>query len=290
MKPQSTKIFKFRSGNENDLDALANDYLWFSKLSELNDPYEGYVRLVQDGIDDDFRIHFLKNTFSKKPKAGISPEEEVREIYFECLQRSSEAFSEHVDERSKALLHEYYLDHVANTSVFSASLAKDKHKYPSPLNSMMMWSHYANGFRGYCVEYDFEKLISSIKLENSIDIGRSKVEYALDGKLPAINLKTFMQEHDKEDKGSSLEILKAFRIKEKSWFYENEVRLLSDRNGKIKISPEVINSIYISEKTPQNIVEQISRKVKDIKLILVHLHDTDYKFGYREITHTALNK
>ena len=290
MKSENQRIFKFRAGNEYDLDALENDYLWFSKLSELNDPYEGYVRFSHDDVDDHLRIKFLKSVFSKEPKEGVTAEEEVQKIYFESLHHSPNSFAEYVDKKCISLLQDYYKDHINNTFVFSASLTKEIHKYPAPLNSMMMWSHYANGFRGYCLEYDFNKLVFSIREENGCDIGYSRVRYALDGLLPVINLKTFIQDHNLEDRGSSLEILQALRTKEKGWNYENEVRLISDSQGKMKIKDEAINCIYVTEKTPKEILDKITKKIRKskgrIKLVAVYLHNKEYKLGYKDITNS----
>nr|WP_289847880.1 DUF2971 domain-containing protein [Aliiglaciecola lipolytica] len=38
-----------------------------------------------------------------------------------------------------------------------------------------MWSHYANGMRGLCVEYDYDLLLRSIeRLNNEIQVSTSK--------------------------------------------------------------------------------------------------------------------
>lgn len=150
-----------------------------------------------------------------------------------------------------------------------------------------MWSHYANGFKGFCVEYDFEKLKDSIESNNNIKLATSEVKYATNGKLPTVQMKTFMQSTIDDSRDFSLEILGAFTKKEQSWGYENEVRFISEKSGKLQYSPDCINAVYISEKTPNwlksTLLSNMALKEEGIKIYLVGLHPSKYKFGFSRV-------
>lgn len=285
-----TKIFKFRAGSTFDLEALHDDYLWFSSFDDLNDPYEGFTRYDADGVDEGLRIKFLTSLREEEPKPEISPSQEVQRQYIQ-MQLTGEDFAQWIDERAEHEHRQHFERYRKECSVFSFSLAGDSHKFPAPLNSMKMWAHYANGFRGYCVEFDYECLISSIQqLQNDgKNVGRSAVRYIEDGFLPKISLKSFMESqiHDLGET-ASIEILESMCAKDSgTWSYEREARLLGARAGKYKISPECINAIYLSSKMPawmrSNIISCVRAKNTGIRIYDVALHSQEYKLGFGEI-------
>lgn len=287
MNSNNIRVFKFRYGNESDLDALFENYTWFSGLSDLNDPYEGYASFSDDDIDDNFREAFLAAVYAKEPKEGVSPSAEASTYRKHYEKDTGTSFSDYVDSKAITIIKSYYAEHKSDFKIFSLSLAKDDHKHPAPLNNMLMWSHYANGFKGFCVEYNFEKLKHSIETENNLELATSQVKYATDGKLPVIKMKTFMQSTIDASRDSSLEILDAFTRKEQSWGYENEVRFMSEQGGKLYYDPSCINAVYISEKTPNwlksSLLSNLALKNAGIKIFLVNLHPSEYKFGFNSV-------
>lgn len=277
------RVFKFRAGNANDLDALFESYVWFAGLSALNDPYEGFASLSNENIDDDFREKYLAAVYSKEPKREITPEKEAAKFRKEC---QGDSFSEYVDSKTAQIINSYYDEHKNDFKIFALSLAKEQHEFPAPLTNMLMWSHYANGFKGFCIEFDFEKLKESIETNMEFELGTSQVEYATDGKLPVVNMKTFMQSTIDDSKDSSFEMIDAFTKKEQSWGYENEVRFISTAAGKHKYSADAINAIYVSENAPNWLKQSIITFAvanNNLKLFLVKLHRSEYKFGFERI-------
>lgn len=277
------RVFKFRAGNANDLDALFESYVWFAGLSDLNDPYEGFASLSNESIDDDFREKYLAAVYSKEPNKEVTPEQEASNIRSES---KGDDFSEYVDSKTSQIIGSYYEEHKNDFKIFSISLAKETHDFPAPLNNMQMWSHYANGFKGFCIEFDFEKLRHSIESNIETELGISQVQYATDGKLPIIKMKTFMQSTIDDSRDSSFEIIEAFTKKEQSWGYENEVRFLSNIAGQHEYAVDSINAIYVSEKSPSWLKQSLMTFTvahSNVKLFLVKLHRSEYKFGFERI-------
>jgi hypothetical protein len=91
-------------------------------------------------------------------------------------------------------LYEYYQLHKDSTGIFSFSKPIDKNSFPSPLNSILMWAHYSNGFRGYCIEFSYSKLRNSIEHLNETQLGSAEVKYVVEGKLPIVSIRKFMEE------------------------------------------------------------------------------------------------
>jgi hypothetical protein len=283
----SSRVFKFRAGNENDLDSFFENYMWFANFSDLNDPYEGYASFSDDGLDDDFRENFLAEVYAKKPLPTTTAKQEAKTYRDNYEKNTGTKFSEYVDSKAIEIIESFYSEHKTDYKILSLSLAKGSDEYPIPLNNMLMWSHYANGFKGFCVEYDFNKLKSSIESKNRIELASSPVKYSINGNLPVIKMKTFMQSAIDDSREASLEILEAFTKKEQSWAYENEVRFISDLGGKLFYDPECINAIYISEKAPNwlknSLLSNVALKKANIKTIIVSLHPSKYQFCFSNI-------
>ena len=287
MNKENIRVFKFRNGNENDLDSIFDNYMWFSKLTELNDPYEGYAHFSNEDIDDDFRESFLTSLYEHDPDIGINASIEAKKTREKHERNDRNAFANYIDTKAIEIISNHHKECKDNYKILSLSLEKDNHTFPAPLNNMLMWSHYANGFKGFCIEFNFHKLTNSLMELNNSDIATSPVNYALDGTLPKIKIKTFMQSTIDNSDALSFEIFSAFVTKEKSWVYENEIRLISEKGGKLQYDPECINAIYVSEKAPawlkSCILSCVTFKKTKIKVFLVDLHESEFKFGYRQI-------
>ncbi|PSW41677.1 DUF2971 domain-containing protein [Photobacterium leiognathi] len=229
-------LFKFRAGNENDLDSLHSDYLWFPYCADLNDPFEGLAYIDNSGISSHLYGEFRKT--------------------HEARYKTKSTFDGLNDQEFTLKWFDTYFDTWRkNTSVFSGS---KNYQYPPPpeqehvLGSMALWGHYADGLRGYCIEYNFQQLIESL-VENSHDekIGSCDVHYSK-AKRPTIDLKQHIDDFISGDKRASIQnIQQAFATKhEGTWLHEQEVRLFATKAGKFNFNPSCIKAVYIGEKMP----------------------------------------
>ena len=235
-------LFKFRSGNEDDLDSLHNDYLWFPACEDLNDPFEAMAF-----IDDE--------------NVNAAMYKKVREEINQKYQDSSFRHARNNNLDDKVFVRNWVNNFIATwrqqTTVFSSSkgyqFSPDRPNEPHVLSSMALWGHYANGLRGYCIEFDFIELEKSLKSRNKgRNIGSSDVYYS-DLSLPEISLKTCMEGFidDNFDKTRD-EVQKAFSTKHKgTWEYEQEVRLFGTEKGAYDFDASCIRAVYLGEKMPE---------------------------------------
>jgi hypothetical protein len=259
-------------------------------MNEQNDPYEGYASFSSKGISDELRVEYLSDIFSNDPKKEISPKEEAKVYYRDYERDTGIPFSEYVDSRVLNFFRERYKQARDEVFIYSFSMAAEQRDFPYPLTNLLMWAHYAGGFRGYCIEFDFEELVPSIERLNNIEIGRAPIKYATDGKLPVIQLKSYMDDTLSGNDVSAIDTVKTFFIKEQSWKYENEYRFITKKGNKIAISQESIKSIYLSENIDEPKKSKIISIVKDkespIQIFQVKLHHKNYEFGF-ECIHEA---
>lgn len=100
-------------------------------------------------------------------------------------------------------------------------------------NDELLWAHYANSHKGFCIEYDLDILINTYKYDN---IYSFPVTYS--NKPPQIGI----SEVSKQD-GSSI-IKKIACIKSKRWKYEKEHRIIIDRFGEYAYKYNAVKAIY----------------------------------------------
>lgn len=232
-------LFKFRAGTENDLDALHQDYIWFPSCADLNDPFEGMAFIDSANIDG---TQQFRDKFNEKYK-------DKSERHY-C--------DDHLNDKDFVL--QWFDTYIGmwrqSTAIFSASKA---YQYPPPntepehvLGSMALWGHYADGLRGYCIEYNFQQLIKSLKSHSrDNNIGTADVDYS-DSLRPVLSLKTYIEGFVSGDtKKSAMDIQKAFATKHNgTWGYEQETRIFTGKKGQYKIDSSCIKAVYLGEKMP----------------------------------------
>jgi len=103
----------------------------------------------------------------------------------------------------------------------------------------LMWSHYANGHKGFCIEYDFSKWdnINSDYLILPVCYGEERVQFPWDVALP--KNKGYLTE--KAGKTFLLSLVS----KDKSWEYEGEWRIISMNSEGINVLMPSISCIYL---------------------------------------------
>ena len=95
------------------------------------------------------------------------------------------------------------------------SMSKQKEGEVFPCNELL-WAHYANSHKGFCIEYDLDKLDTCI---TAIIDYRIDVEYQEN--KPIISPEDSIE----------AKIKKAFSTKSLAWDYENEYRLVFGSSG-----------------------------------------------------------
>lgn len=187
-----TKLYKYRSnfsdssGVRRDTQLLLSSQLYASPYKNLNDPFEGSVRLP-------------KSTSCEKWTTPL-------------------------------------IQDLSNAGVCSLSRQKDNESFPS---NEIMWSLYADGHKGFCIEYDLEKLTNNY--DNEFDI-RSSITVNYEDQTPEVRNWDDIFDVQK----------KVFGTKSKAWSSENEFRLVFTTSGLKPISQDSVSAIYLGLRTEYN--------------------------------------
>jgi len=226
-----------------DISALKEGYLWFSRIKDFNDPFEGeYLNrfifrqpseikdkecaLLWQDVPD---IQKIENNYDRKLLV-------MRSIESSFLT----TFSEFVDESRICCFNQ---DGAVNA-----------------INNKLMWGHYGNGLRGMVLEFEAGELVNSINSLNNQLIQWGEIDYFSSNKVDALTLLT----NCKNDPKNGLHTVLLKKCKE--WFYENELRLISKNLQRTAYSHKCIKSITIGQKMGKDNREEILAILGALKL------------------------
>lgn len=216
-------VYKYRGGNfERDLKSLEKNYFWSSNFKDLNDPLENAIN------EDVFKkeITLLQRIFGKKSKEEIVT---VNNSFENILSQN------------------------LNVGIYSLSKSFEE---------KLLWSYYSNSHKGFCIEYDLDKLLTN-------HLGNERYSFPVIYKKnhPKVSLL------DIPSISKSINLLqKAFGTKSMEWEHEKEYRIITDEIGEHNYDYKAVKSIYfglkMSEKEKNLIIERLrGRGIKYYQMV-----------------------
>ncbi|UWX60473.1 DUF2971 domain-containing protein [Chryseobacterium oranimense] len=137
--------------------------------------------------------------------------------------------------------------------------------------NLVMWSHYSDNHRGYCIEYNLNSnTINQLNFENDDEVFLMEVEYE-DTPIDFLSLPSSFQFY--------------LRRKSKLWEYENELRYISSKKGLHKIPSDSIKAIYLGANINKIVKEAIIKLCMDKKINLYQstLSNNSYTLKFEKI-------
>ncbi|MEB7712354.1 DUF2971 domain-containing protein [Kluyvera cryocrescens] len=212
------------------LDALLNHYAIFSSRKNFNDLFDSKIELIKPTVKE------IKELSQSLPKLNR-------------LQLLS-----HIDKGKFTPEGEIFLEQVIN----GINKTIDSYAFislSSVSNSNLMWSHYGNSHKGFCIEFKTEH------------VAARKVKYAHD--IPSLNLidvyKTYYDIPTDLNIGNVT--LDALHSKLLEWEYESEYRFLADKSLgritsgqnfiKVDYDPDFVESVIFGCRMDSSIKEYI---------------------------------
>ncbi|EOX4831356.1 DUF2971 domain-containing protein [Vibrio alginolyticus] len=272
------KLYKFRQVDTYSLSGLSNNSIWFSDLKDFNDPFEGSY--VLDNQLSDSKWEEVLKVFTLKPveEVGAKSQQEM----FDSL-GITDGGKDKKDLLSKMMERDFNEALIGTIHSSKVVCMSQSSKHHDPLFENLMWSHYTDGLRGFCLVFDKERLLRSF-WENDYKLRPSEVEYQ-DAPLTIsvtdfTNSRYFLNQSDNDDLIEK--VTRTISMKSKSWSYEQELRLLSlEKHGGHCYEPSVLEQIVIGDKMPkdqQKLVVGTARSANpDIKVKLARLKKNTYQ-------------
>jgi hypothetical protein len=224
-------IFKFRKFDDYSMDILRSDKVWLARPASLNDPYEclnfaDFTKIPQPLFDDtkgDFSPLFVDEV-NRIAKENGDNDGNYSAALIDALFSEYRNKPEFANEIGR--LKSYASSTLASLGSTQASHFREFFclcSFSENLKSMLMWSHYADMHRGFCIEYALEKSEST----NPLVVALHPVVYS-DKRFDSTD--HFINFANKTP-SNGLVVFGAGLIKSRDWEYEREWRLLKLEKG-----------------------------------------------------------
>jgi len=232
-KGAPSSLCKYRNWDDDFHKLVITDQeLYFPSPEKFNDPYDCGLPFKQHPENSDPAVIKLR---IEETASNIFPDISGAELEEKCakqvllIQQNPESWFEMSWGYAPSDLNKLF-------GVLSLT--------PHPKN-YLMWSHYAQSHKGFCVEFDTRLLVESVAGHYQ------KVTYSKD--IPYFSIR------DKIEEGL---ITKLLYTKSEDWFYEDEYRItrIHCANTSIRFDPSALIGIYFGYKMPpEHQVEIIDR-------------------------------
>lgn len=202
------KLFKYHAVNKYSLSALIQEQIWATNPKDFNDPYDCAASVIVSTIHP--------------PPVSVGPN-------WSGGFTQSGILDEPPTDQQK--------DWIKQMGVYC--LCKKN-------TNRLMWGHYADHFKGFCIEYTFNDCKSNELVE---------VKYPKDNRFPTGDWPDDQHKY----------IKRVARYKARNWKYEKEYRLIFDEgNRSYDISGKAqITSIIFGSRCEPNDQETIEKLIED---------------------------
>ena len=142
----------------------------------------------------------------------------------------------------------------------------------------LMWSHYSDGHKGFCIEYDFSE--PSEEILNMLPL---PVLYS--NKRPLIPWEAALEKTHENMENTWKELLVGLLTKDSEWSYENEWRIFTNTTNSPDLKMPPISCIYlgaaITEENKMKILE--IAKIKKISVKQMKVDRGEYELHTQEV-------
>jgi len=172
-------LYKYRTVNTHSLTNLQNDTIWICSPEEYNDPYDCLFKISESDVVAAAHKNLLPDFIKLFKLDRYVPRDLVK-----SARLSSDPIKSVIDGLPSGLEFPSNADPVKMqqfTSMQIPKIVKDMIEFVHSIrnaikicsfselnNSILMWSHYANYHKGFCVEYDIQKLPPSHALRRNM--------------------------------------------------------------------------------------------------------------------------
>jgi hypothetical protein len=265
-----TSFYRYRTLSDKTIENIENNDVWLASIESLNDPFECSLKFDNNAC---LRLLYGSTTFQN----NFSLINGVR------------LSQKDIEKLSKS--HKPYIDYIEVCKFYGITInvtpeeqfAKIQNRWNEILketndqlrvccfseynDSILMWSHYADNHKGFCIEYD---------LQNEDNLRPFLLPIIYSSELFSIQI--FEELSSVKKIGSTL-------IKSKEWEYESEWRLVifnRPLNLPEKIKVPNPKAVYLGERFAQNKEADKERllktlKSKNIPIYAMTKHPAEYK-------------
>jgi hypothetical protein len=327
-------LFKYYSPTSENILDVKNQKIWLSHPNFFNDPFDCIIGYDSEKFEKNCLIKYIEENGcveENDTKVGFALNDKFRiqksivgesiywtdkfESYFDAkwriLKSKSKDYQKEVNDflRSKTQQMDWKIDKLKNINIRVACFSR-LDKNDEFHNQVLMWSHYADNHKGFCIEYDLESLKNDIQFtfkdceyyENRDEYIKERNEAIIKAGLfpmeytsKRINIPVTKLNQIKIDSTGKIKynsnidelIYKTFIVKSANWSYEKEWRIIIDEkisnHFDNKIPFPYIKKIYLGCKASNELIDTMIKIGKELEVEVILLKMSGKKFSLESI-------
>ncbi len=310
------KLYKYQSFSQYSLRNLKNNHIYFNHPEDFNDPFDTFHEVSIKPLSKEAakKLFFGKEAerqlFEKIEEKSANNKEiaQILTLLFQLFKTfeiklfqnlnvdlskgkkyDSQEFINNIEVNSAlydAIIESFYsslnitiensLKLIREQKVYSKGISC----FSTEFDSMLMWAYYADGHKGFCLEFNTEYEPFS-KMH--------KVKYKRE--LPSIDANQIFT-----DFSGNIEIVEAYLLsKYEGWSHENEWRVLHDKNRiAFGYKPNALTGVYFGSKMSLTDFEIIAVIIKsqhsNCKFYQMEKAPGQFKITPKEITYSTFEE
>lgn len=242
-------LYKYRSWEEDNLNEpkyqrriLTDFEIFFPSPARFNDPFDCRIPKRYDLMDFDERINWVYALIIEK-HPDLPMQDIHNKVINECNLNKLKS-----DDYMEYCTRTYTEIFIKNHGLFSTTRKND---------DILMWSHYGNSHKGFCIGFDRDKLFNFL-YNKYRSVGIIKVQYT--NNYPIIK--------PSPDKNIILKNIFEIQLgtKSKKWSYENEYRIIitrkADKIVDLSKNKDVYKNIILGYSIVPQIEDEIIKRVR----------------------------
>lgn len=174
------RLFRYRECKDYNVASIKNDEIWGSTILEFNDPYECTpcydIEKAQEYLNQMFSSETLKQIISLVKTDSLPPA--FQDLFpLNSLDILAQALSMHTEDTIISQLQRSNLatldrikadwNLIVNSFFLGIKQAESETHiacFSERCDSSLMWGHYANSHKGFCLEYDFGAVLQACSM------------------------------------------------------------------------------------------------------------------------------
>jgi len=249
-------FYKYRAVNGRLERILTYSELYFASPSEFNDPFDCKIPVLYRGSDDDFKNFYWAKLKERYPSYSV---EKLNQMADEILRTSKHRDKDFL----KKIETETAQGAFSRTGVLCLSEIN---------NDILMWSHYADGHRGICLEFNASTL-------QAVFASAFRIKYQKE--YPILNRFTSSDNEELLDT--------ALLTKSDHWDYEKEWRIIERRgSGWYKFPEQLLSGVIlgclIRPDDKIRVMDWLRKRKFPVKLYEASIKEYEFGIELREIT------
>jgi Protein of unknown function (DUF2971) len=263
------RLYRYEKPACSRIDVLNRNEIWMSLPSAFNDPLDCQLKIIDKTDTSTFKLQRLK-------KAAIA----LYEDYFQDNRETAWLLTEEIVTAIREWAEGF--DNASNPPHFLTLIQNRINGFgvqcfSELFDNPLMWSHYADAHRGFCIEYDLNVL--DLAFGNCSQFAMSPTIYT--SWLPKFDLNEVLF--------SPKEVThKLYATKSAYWAYEREQRLIyfgdspsgADKGQFVKLPNGLkITSIIIGQNASADVREKLSTVAKTLKVALEQMSTDERSYS-----------